>query len=157
MFIVASSLAAESRRRTPGCEFLQRNIFTSTNVFNATVFSRVTNQSRRPFNSLVDADLILFFFFPFSIYMLSLPKNSLAALRPSEILISLALNGNVWSRELQQPLLRGRGGLPGWFEGQRPEPLMDTWRRVQDCFPTWMTRPNVLLRPRGATGWKANS
>lgn len=52
--------------------------------------------------------------------MLSLPKNSLAAPRPSAILISLTLNGNVCSRELPPALLRGGGGSAGVDGGSAP-------------------------------------
>lgn len=123
--------------------------------FNATVLDRVTYQSRRPIYSLVDDDLIFFFpFFLFSIYMLSLPKNSLAVPRPSVILISLTQNGNTervaascWRRSDEDE----EGCRGGWRVGT-PAPVTDTWRRVSDWFPTRMTRLGALLRPRGARG-----
>lgn len=75
------------RHKTFGCDFLPRNIFTSTDksldAFNAAVFHRVTNQSSGPFNSLLDADLISFFLSFFHLYAKSAKEqlSGTAALR----------------------------------------------------------------------------
>lgn len=159
-FRLQTSLTIDSHQETFGCDFLHRNIFISADK--SPLMPQCSAASpispRRPIYSLVDADLIFFFFFPpfflFSIYMLSLPKNSLAAPRPSVILISLTQNGNTErvAASCRRRSVEDEEGCRGGWRVGTPPPVTDTWRRVSDWFPTRMTRLGVLLRPWGARG-----
>lgn len=88
------------------------------------MFGRVTYQSRRPIYSLVDADLIFFFFFLFSFFHLY-AKSAKEQLSGAAALRDPNLSDTKWKygacgRELLAPLRRGRGGLSGWMEGRHP-------------------------------------